>query len=344
MYAFVGFVFFRVTSPLAVVAFVALASPVAASGHIRTSVVAVDDRVVVFSLPAPVRSAVSARVFESDQALGLTAKRGHAVVVLGYTGEPFLRIDAEGVAVNAASPTAAAVGLLRPTQSSVGRAPDWRLRSSRRTAVWQDARLRSLPPGVSHSEWRIPLLVDGRRVRLEGEIRRVPAPSPWPWLGLGLPFVVAAALLLSRYRSQLRGAVVGLGVAAAAGTFATATAFAMGADAGPNASTGRWIEGGYEVAFVLVGLAVVAFGPATARPIAGGALGLLGLAVGLTKLPVFLHGVVLSPVPAAVARASVVLAIAAGFAAATVGVAVFFELLESPDEALARYRQIGRPS
>jgi hypothetical protein len=55
MYAFVRFVF-RVTSPLALVAFVALASPVAASGHIRTGVVAVDDRVVVFPLRAPARS------------------------------------------------------------------------------------------------------------------------------------------------------------------------------------------------------------------------------------------------------------------------------------------------
>ena len=340
MYAFVRFVFFRVTSPLALIAFVALAAPVAASAHIRTGVVAVDDRVVVFPLRAPARSAVAARVFAGNQALGLTASRGHAVLVLGYTGEPFLRIDAAGVAVNAASPTAAAVGLLGPTHSSVGRAPDWRLRSGGRRAVWQDARLRSLPPGVSHSEWRIPLVIDGRRVRLEGEIRRVGTPSPWPWLGLGVPFVVAAALLLSRYRSRLRGAAVVLGVAAAGGTLATAAAFALGA----NASAGHWIEGGYEVAFVLVGLAVVAFGPADARPIAGGALGLLGLAVGLTKLPVFLHGIVLSAAPAAVARASVLLAISAGVAAATVGIAVFFELLESPDESLARYRQIGRPS
>ena len=340
MYAFVIVVFFRVTSPLALIAFVALASPIAASGHIRTGVAAVDDRVVVFPLRAPARSAVAARVFAGNQALVLTASPGHAVLVLGYTGEPFLRIDAAGVAVNAASPTAAAVGLLGPTRSSVGRAPDWRLRSGRRRAVWQDARLRSLPPGVSHSEWQIPLVIDGRRVRLEGEIRRVGAPSPSPWLGLGVPFVARAALLLSRFRSLLRGAAVVLGVAAAAGTLATAAAFALGA----NASTGHWIEGGYEVEFVLIGLAVVAFGQVDARPIAGGALGLLGLAVGLTKLPVFLHGIVLSAVPAAVARASVLLAISAGVAAATVGIAVFFELLESPDESFARYRQIGRPS
>ncbi len=96
--------------------------------------------------------------------------------------------------------------------------------------------------------------------------------------------------------------------------------------------------------FVLVGLAVVALGSANTRPVVGGALGLLGLAVGLTKLPVFLHGVVLAAFPAALTRASVVLAISAGVAAAACGVAVFFELLEAPDESLARYRQVGRPS
>ena len=78
------------------------------------------------------------------------------------------------------------------------------------------------------------------------------------------------------------------------------------------------------------------------RPIAAGALGFLGLAVGLTKLPVFLHGDVLAAFPAALTRASVLLAISAGAAAAAVGVGVFFELLESPEEALVRFRQVGR--
>ena len=293
MYAFVRFVF-RVTSPLALVAFVALASPVAASGHIRTGVVAVDDRVVVFPLRAPARSAVTARVFESDQALGLTADRGHTVLVLGYTGEPFLRIDAAGVAVNAASPTVAAVGLLGTTQSSVGHAPDWRLSPGERTAVWQDARLRSLPSGVSQQ------VADPARCRwsprsARGRDSTCPGAFAVAMAGSGrAEFVLAAALLLFRHRSQLRVAAVVLGVAAAAGDACDCRRVCA---FGANASTGHWIEGGYEIAFVLVGLAVVAVGPADARPIAGGALGLLGLAVGLTKLPVFLHGVVLSAVP-----------------------------------------------
>ena len=34
------------------------------------------------------------------------------MIVLGYLGEPMARLDAAGVAINAASPTAVAVGLL----------------------------------------------------------------------------------------------------------------------------------------------------------------------------------------------------------------------------------------
>ena len=335
MYAFVR-VFW--VQAFALVAFVALASPGAASAHIRTGVVAVDDRVSVFPLRAPARSAVAVRVRASDQALDLTVPRGHTVVVFGYTGEPLLRIGAAGVGVNAASPTAAAVGLLGSTKPSAGRTPDWRLRSSGRTVVWRDARLRSLPAGVRRGEWRIPLAVDGRRVLLSGEIVRVRAPSPWPWLGLGAAFVVAAGALLARRRSRLPGAAVVFGIAAAAGTLAIAVSFAVGA----SASTGSWIESAYEVAFVLGGLTVVVLGSAVARPIAAGALGLLGLAVGLTKLPVFLHGIVLAGFPAALTRGSVLLAISAGAVAAAVGVAVFFELLESPEESLARYQHLGR--
>ena len=86
-----------------------------------------------------------------------------------------------------------------------------------------------------------------------------------------------------------------------------------------------------ELVFVLVGLVVLARPSADARCIAGGALGLLALSAGSTKIPVFLHGVVLSALPATVTRIMVTLTISAGVAAAAVGVAVFFELVERPD-------------
>ncbi len=283
---------------LALVAFGALAAPTAASAHVRTGAVAVDYRAKASPLRSPLGAACAVRVYESDQALGLTVRRGHAVVVLGYSGEPFLRIDSAGVTVNAASPTAAAVGLLRHIRAPAGLAPAWQLESGGRTVIWHDVRVRGLPPDVQRREWAVPLVVDGRRVRLEGETWRVHAPSPWPWVGLAVPLIALAALLLARRRSLVRPAAAVFGAVAAAGTVATAATFALQG----SASQGRWVEGGNELVFALVGLAVLARGSADARSIAGGALGLLALSVGLSKTPVFLHGVVLSAFPGTLTR------------------------------------------
>ena len=61
-------------------------------------------------------------VYQSDLGLHLSVRRGHSVLVLGYLGEQFLRIDPAGVAVNAASPTAAASGLLHAGEGNDRRA------------------------------------------------------------------------------------------------------------------------------------------------------------------------------------------------------------------------------
>ena len=66
------------------------------------------------------------------------------------------------------------------------------------------------------------------------------------------------------------------------------------------------------------------------RAIAGGALGLLGLAVSLSQLPVFKHGVVLSVLPSGLARALIALTIAAGAAATVMGLVIFTAAMEAP--------------
>jgi len=67
---------------------------------------------------------------------------------------------------------------------------------------------------------------------------------------------------------------------------------------------------------------------------AGGALGVLGLSLGLTKVSVLLHGVVLSVLPATAARAVVALTICAGATSIVAGFRVFSALLEQQDSAL----------
>ncbi|MGZ4706813.1 MAG: hypothetical protein ACXWCM_18280, partial [Acidimicrobiales bacterium] len=75
---------------------------------------------------------ISVRVIGGDTLLDLTADPGHEVVVQGYGGEPYLRIEADGTAqVNQRSP---AVSLNRTRDAtitgsdgaSVGDQPDWR--------------------------------------------------------------------------------------------------------------------------------------------------------------------------------------------------------------------------
>jgi hypothetical protein len=259
----------------------------------------------------PTRLPLTAHVYLGDRALRLSVRPGHTVTVLGYGGEPFLRFGRAGVTV-LRSPTAAALGL----------APR---RSGARTFVWHDARVRGLPPGIDRGRWTIPLVVDGRRARLTGEIRRVAAPSPWPWLALGLPFVAATALLLLLRRPRvLDSAGTALGGLAAASAIATAASFAFAS----NASAGRWVEAGNEVVFAVVGLVVLARGSRDARVTAAGALGLLGLVVGLSKLQVFTHGVVLSALPDTAARVEVALTMWTSAAATAVGLVLFADVLD----------------
>lgn len=291
---------------------VALAAPEAAGAHIRSGVIAVDYRADVVATPV----GVTARILESDLAVRLTAGTAGTVVVLGYLGEPFIRIGEVGAAVSKTSPTARGAGVVEHGRS----------------VIWHDARVRGLPPGVERRRWTIPLVVDGRRSRLEGEVWRVDAPPVWPWIALGLPFlVVAAFLLVVRPLHWVRVGAVAFGLAAAVGMVVTGAGFALDS----YASEGKWVEAANELVFALVGLLVIVRGKPDTRAIAGGALGLLGLGVGLSKLPVFLHGVVLSVFPSDLARVVVALTIAAGAAATCLGLVIFTVALESPEDEIS---------
>jgi len=287
-------------------------APPAASAHVRSGVVAVDYRADVSSPP----SGVAARIYESDLAVRLTAGTARSVAVLGYLGEPFIRITGAGVAVNDASPTARGARLVKHGRS----------------VVWHDARVRGLPPGVARRRWTIPLVVDGRRVRLQGDLWRVNAPAAWLWALLGIPFLAVVALLLAaRPMRWVRAGAVGFGLAAAVGLVATGAGFAFDS----YASEGKWVEAANELVFAIVGMLVVVRGKPDTRAITGGALGLLGMAVGLSKLPVFFHGGVLSVVPSNLARAVVAFTIAAGAAATCLGLVIFSAALESPEDESA---------
>ena len=303
---------------VAIAATGALAVPGTAAAHQHTGRVAVDYQATVAALRPPLAGAVEARVYPADLALGLTALAPHRVVVLGFGGEPFLELGPRGTDVSRSSTTAAGLGL---TRSLAGRG--WQRYSSRPHLIWHDARLRGLPPGVDRRRWAIPVVVDGRRAELTGTLTRVPSPPAWPWLALGALFVAVAGVLLAmRGRRPQQLGTAALGWVAGGATLLVAAGFA----AAPTANEATWTEVASEILFALVGIAFLALGSRGSHAFATLLLGLLALIVGLNDLPVLLHGVVLSALPATVARTGVALAISAGAAATAVAVVVYFDV------------------
>ena len=289
---------------------IALVAPGVASAHVRIGTLAVDVRVRVTNPRASARDAFALSVSEADRALHLTIRNGHRLVVLGYLGEPFLRLDARGLAVNLGSPTAAAAGLV--SKSEVARHRDgWLLRRGVRTAVWRDPRLQEpLPSDVARAGWSIPIRVDGRSTRITGELQRVPAPSLWPWLLVALASGSLGGLgAIGRRRQRIRVSCTVFGaVAVIAGIVAAlGPAFEAGA-------SGMRVAAVYEFLLAAGGVGFAIWGPSEVRVAALGWLALLGLFSGLVCGQVFLHGFVLSVLPATFTRTAAALAV--GFGAA----------------------------
>jgi hypothetical protein len=308
------------------VAAACLVSAVPASAHLRSGTVAVDYRA---SIAVPVTAAYAAQIYQSDHGLSLTRRPGHVVVMLGYLGEPVMRLDAAGMWVNAASPTALAIHLVAKGRGVESAAPRWRLERGRRTVVWHDARVQGLPAGVDAGRWSVPLVIDGRRDELRGELRRFPAPPLWLWLTLLAMWLAAGALaMLPSRRTGARDAAMTFGMIAAGAAGVTVVALALDAYASP----GTWIEGLDVLVFLAVGVAVMWRGARGLHVAAAIWLGLVSAAVGLLEGAVFLHPIVLSVLPGTVMRVLVVTALGAGASAAMVGSTQFGEITEAVRE------------
>jgi hypothetical protein len=296
-----------------------LAHPAPASAHLRSGTVAVDYQASVSHANT---AAYVAQILQSDRALSLTIKPGHDVVLLGYLDEPVFRLDRAGLSVNAASPTASALRLISKPDRTAGSRPRWRLQRGRRSVVWHDARSQGLPSTVTRGGWSVPLLVDGRRARLEGELQRFPAPSPWLWLGV-LAGVLATGLwpLTLGHRDHAGPAAIGCAVTAAAASAVIVVGLALDAYASP----GTWIEGLDVLAFIAVGVWGLLGAPPQGHVAAAAALGLIGLAVGLLEGAIFLHPIVLAVLPGAAIRIADIIAIGAGIDAAALGAFIYIE-------------------
>jgi hypothetical protein len=189
---------------LALGAVVANAAPAAAHGIGGAQPTNARSRVLSIT---PAVAGLSVQVIENGRRVELHNESGADVIVSGYDGEPYLRVDRDGVFENTRSP---AVYLNRtstppahvPSSYDSSADPQWRKVSDANHVRWHDHRAHSMSSGAFEtSQWSIPLTVDGRPVVVAGDLAWIEAGPWWPWLLLA---VLLGALVVLAARAAWR--------------------------------------------------------------------------------------------------------------------------------------------
>jgi hypothetical protein len=297
---------------------VVVAAPGVASAH-TGGPISTDFEARISGLRPPVQG-VRAHVLEGDLKLQLTDSGRHVVVVLGLLGEPFLRFSAAGVQANAASPTAWNSGVVSSSDAvPISRSPSWRRVIGDRTFAWHEGRLRPRPivtgGGTSPrrvAAWTIPLVVDGRDVRLTCWEWYAAAPSVRLWLA-AVAIVIAAAAAAARYGGRGLQRVLAAGLVPV-----TVTAWLAGWIGillfGRPSNLVIVVAVAYAAATTLLVLAAVTATHGNGRMAAAGIVGGLAAVFTVPEVEAFTRGFVFSALGANVARAAAVASFAGGVA------------------------------
>jgi hypothetical protein len=308
----------------AVLGAVALAGP--ASAHSADAPAATDYRVTVLGVSPPLPG-LTVRAIEAGARLELVNHSSRTVEVLGYSGEPYLRIGPDGVYQNAASPATylnetLAGGVAPPPTAGSAMPPQWTKLSATPAVLWHDHRTQlsvAAPPRPASSggrrllTWSVPLRDGVREFAVTGTLDLVPPPAqPAWWAGCLLLAAAVAAL-------GLRGLRGPAAVSVAAGLAGLLYAAGAGLDSGALGPAGFVrVVLAQQTWPVVCGLAAVAAGGYAwlRRPAADLALGLAGacLAIfaGLGNAAVFAHAVTPSAWSGPVSRLLVLAAVAGG--------------------------------
>jgi hypothetical protein len=283
---------------------------------------------------------------------------GHEVVVFGYQGEPYLRIDPDGgVFENQRSPAVAANAdrystTAAPTSADASAEPDWSLVGTGGTFTWHDHRMHwmaeAVPvpggPGDLVFPWTVDLTVDGKPVAVGGELRRGEDSSPWPWFALAAG--VAAIILVVGLRRRA-GATVAMVAAVAV------TAIAVGLTIGERIALECWSCGRLldlvPIVAAVIAVAVVVIARSSGTRLAAAAVALIALTGWLlVHIRVLTRPVVVSAWSAPVVRAAVAialgLAVAGLVSAAIEGRRVLDEYASRPPSQRRPRRRRGTPA
>jgi hypothetical protein len=163
-------------------------------------------------------------VVDADDRLRVSNKSGTDLVVLGYDGEPYLRIGPDGVYRNERSPAAylnrdrfARISV--PLSADPGATPEWRHVSPRPAWQWHDHRIQWMgagPPAQVRSapkethaifRWNVPGRLGDRSFAVAGRLDYVPPSGGGTSAGVvaavvisGIAAVLALAFMLLRLR------------------------------------------------------------------------------------------------------------------------------------------------
>lgn len=181
---------------------------------------------------SPPVEGIEVAVVGGDAFLELVVLPGHAVAVLGYEGEPFGRVSADGrVEENHMSPSWVlsrerfpSGGL--PDEVRVDAEPVWVEVATNGTWVWHDHRAHWMgadppmgsAPGDQVADGIVPMVVDGVEVEVRVVSTWLQPPSPWPArIGAVTGALVTSLVLLFRRRWLIVVGGLAAGAAAAVG-------------------------------------------------------------------------------------------------------------------------------
>ncbi|MGK2948310.1 MAG: hypothetical protein ACSLFP_07035 [Acidimicrobiales bacterium] len=294
-----------------------------------------DYRSVVTGIEPSVEG-VSPSIVGGDSFLELTVDEGLELIVLGYTGEPYLRFRADGtVDRNRLSPATylnedrSAAAPIPPDVVAANAGddvpgPEWEEVATGGSYAWHDHRVHwmseSAPPvergeqvGGEYDPWRVPLVIDGETVEVVGTLTYEEATSPVLWALVG---VAGAALVVLLGRlDAVRAAATALAVVASAAVVVGRAEWATTPDGSGN-----------PLLFALPAVALLAAVAALvlARRGAAVVLALASVATlsgwALLRLQALTKPVLPSDLPAGFDRATVALALGASVAAAYLAV------------------------
>src|SRR5579885_3337069 len=190
----------RIAASLVIVLGALIAGAAPASAHTVSGQGSTDFRTTVSGISPPLPG-LAVKSVELGSRVQLTWTGSTDLVILGYQGEPYLRVGPGGVYRNRLSPATYLNqtrfgGVTIPADADATKPPQWARLSGGRTVIWHDHRTHwmggTLPlavrqhPSQSHVvfRWSIAVETSTQKAVVNGALLWVPSVSPWPWIGL----------------------------------------------------------------------------------------------------------------------------------------------------------------